>query len=283
MRLRPTRIANADAALPARHRNRRPTNAASAKAREAWPLGKEGSNSASHPYPMRVRTFGNTPLQGRGLPTRNLIPSVRTTVIPRSRRKSNVASRHPRHHSGTANRTLMNAAPSGVLKGASLLEVHALAAAPVAVIRRHVRIAGLHRTKPARLKAFCRHLIEESDGDLATYFNRPTEVVRADLLAQDGVGPETADSILLYAGRHPVFVVDAYTIRIGGRVGLFDTAEYGAVQRFFERRLPRDLARFQEYHALLVAHAKTLCRHADPVCDACPLQSRCDFGRSRKR
>src|SRR2546428_747648 len=103
------------------------------------------------------------------------------------------------------------------------------------------------------------------------------------LLAQDGIGPETADSILLYAGRHPVFVVDAYTIRIGGRIGLFDTAEYGAVQRFFERHLPRDLARYQEYHALLVAHAKTLCRHADPACDACPLQSRCDFGRSRKR
>ena len=169
------------------------------------------------------------------------------------------------------------------LKGAGLLEVHGLAAAPVAVIRRHVRIAGLYRTKPARLKAFCRHLVEESDGDLATYFNRPTEVVRANLLAQDGIGPETADSILLYAGRHPVFVVDAYTIRIGGRIGLFDTAEYGAVQRFFERRLPRDLARYQEYHALLVAHAKTLCRHADPACDACPLQSLCDFGRSRKR
>src|SRR3989441_10932925 len=115
IRLRPTRIANADAALPARHRNRRPTNAASAKAREAWPLGKEGSNSASQPYPMRVRTFGKTPLQGRGLPTRNLIPSVRTTVTPRSRRKSNVASRYPRHHRGTAKSTMMNAPPSVVI------------------------------------------------------------------------------------------------------------------------------------------------------------------------
>src|SRR2546421_4947854 len=153
------------------------------------------------------------------------------------------------------------------LKGAGLLEVHALAAAPVAVIRRHVRIAGLHRTKPARLKAFCRHLVEESDGDLAKYFNRPTEVVRADLLAQDGVGPETADSILLYAGRHPVFVVDAYTIRIGGRIGLFDTAGDGAGQRFFERHPPRDLAPYQEYHALLLGHAETLCPPAGPACD----------------
>src|SRR3989442_6850012 len=133
------------------------------------------------------------------------------------------------------------------LRGAKLLEVRALAAAPVAVIRRHVRIAGLHRTKPARLKAFCRHLVEESDGDLAKYFNRPTEVVRADLLAQDGVGPETADSILLYAGRHPVFVVDAYTIRIGGGIRLFDTAEDGAVQRVFESPPPLHLAPLPGY------------------------------------
>jgi endonuclease-3 related protein len=169
------------------------------------------------------------------------------------------------------------------LRGAGLLGPHALADAPVTVIRRHVRVAGLYRAKPARLKAFCRHLVERWNGDLATYFDRPTEVVRVDLLAQAGIGPETADSILLYAGGHPVFVVDAYTIRIGGRIGLFTTTEYGAVQRFFERHLPRDLARYREDHALLVAHAKTLCRHAAPACDACPLQSLCDFGRGRKR
>ncbi len=169
------------------------------------------------------------------------------------------------------------------LKGAGLLEAHALAAAPVQVIRRHIRIAGLYRAKPARLQAFCRHLVERCDGDLAKYFDRPTEIVRAELLAQAGVGPETADSILLYAGGHPVFVVDAYTIRIGGRLGLFGTTDYRAVQRYFESHIPRDLARYQEYHALLVAHAKTLCRNAAPACDACPLQSLCDLGRGRKR
>src|SRR5256712_3299326 len=132
------------------------------------------------------------------------------------------------------------------LRDAGILEVHALAAAPVAVVRRHVRIAGLHRTKPARLKAFCRHLVEESDGDLATYFNRPTDVVRADLLAQDGIGPETADSILLYAGRHPVFVVDAYTIRIGGGIGRLHTAGDGGGPRGFARHLTRALARYPE-------------------------------------
>ncbi len=164
------------------------------------------------------------------------------------------------------------------LREAGLLDVHALAAASAAAIRRHVRVAGLYRTKPGRIKAFCRHLVDRCDGDLGAYFGRPTAEVRADLRAQDGVGPETADSILLYAGRHPVFVVDAYTVRIGTRLGLFRAREYEAVQRFFESGLPRDVAAYQEYHALLVAHAKALCRPR-PKCRECPLLAACSFGR----
>jgi len=171
----------------------------------------------------------------------------------------------------------------GNLRRAGLLDIRALAEAPIPVIRRHVRIAGLYRTKPARLRAFCRHLLDRSGGDLARYFARPTDVVRADLLDQNGVGPETADSILLYAGGHPIFVVDAYTERIGGRIGLFRTGEYRAIQRYFEQHVPRDLTTYQEYHALLVRHAKTLCRRANPACAGCPVQSLCDFGRRRKR
>jgi endonuclease-3 related protein len=169
------------------------------------------------------------------------------------------------------------------LKRAGLLEVRALAGASVPVIRRHVRVAGLYATKPARLRAFCRHLLDRSGGDLGRYFDRPTDEVREELLAQDGVGPETADSILLYAGGHAVFVVDAYTERIGTRIGLFPIGDYGAIQRYFERRIPRDLATYQEYHALLVLHAKTLCRRANPLCAECPIRSLCDFGRRRKR
>ena len=169
------------------------------------------------------------------------------------------------------------------LKRARLLDVRALAGAPVPVIRRNVRVTGLYRTKPARLRAFCRHLLDRSGGDLAVYFNRPTGIVRADLLAQDGIGPETADSILLYAGGHPIFVVDAYTERIGSRIGLFRTREYAPIQQYFQRRIPRDLATYQEYHALLVRHAKTLCRRTHPACAECPVQSLCDFGRRRKR
>ncbi len=164
------------------------------------------------------------------------------------------------------------------LREADLLDAHALADASVATIRRQVRVAGLYRTKPRRLKAFCRHLVERSDGDLAAYFDRPTAEVKADLLAQEGVGPETADSILLYVGRHPVFVVDAYTVRIGTRLGLFRSELYGPVQRYFEARVPRDVDTYQEYHALLVQHAKRLCR-TRPTCSKCPLRRMCDFGR----
>lgn len=167
------------------------------------------------------------------------------------------------------------------LREAGLLDVHALAAASVPAIRRHVRVAGLYRTKPARLKAFCRHLVDRSGGDLESYFDRPTDAVRADLLAQPGVGPETADSILLYAGRHPVFVVDAYTVRIGTRVGLFTSTEYDGVQRYFRDRVPRDVDGYREYHALLVQHAKTLCR-TRPNCTPCPLRSVCAFGRRQR-
>ena len=166
------------------------------------------------------------------------------------------------------------------LKAAGLLDVRALASASIPVIRKHVKVAGLYRTKPTRLRDFCLHLLARSGGDLRGYFDRPLEAVRDDLLSQAGVGPETADSILLYAGGHAVFLVDAYTIRIGRRVGLFDSDDYDQVQRHFAARLPRDLGMFQEYHALLVAHAKALCRPA-PRCETCPLQDLCDFGTAR--
>jgi len=166
------------------------------------------------------------------------------------------------------------------LKAAGLLDARALASASIPVIRKHVKVAGLYRTKPTRLRNFCLHFLARSGGDLRGYFDRPLEAVRDDLLSQAGVGPETADSILLYAGGHAVFLVDAYTIRIGRRVGLFDSDDYDQAQRHFEAHVPRDLGMFQEYHALLVAHAKALCRPA-PRCETCPLQDLCDFGTAR--
>ena len=103
-------------------------------------------------------------------------------------------------------------------------------------------------------------------------FRTPTAELREQLLAVHGIGPETADSILLYAGGHPVFVVDAYTHRILGRHNLVaGKPDYHAVQSLFERSLPQDPALYNEFHALLVNVGKNWCRKGRPRCEDCPL------------
>ena len=109
----------------------------------------------------------------------------------------------------------------------------------------------------------------------------PLPALREELLGISGIGPETADSILLYAAGHPSFVVDAYTVRIGTRLGLFRTTEYDEAQQHFESHVPRDLDGYREDHALLVTHAKTLCRPR-PRCRECPLLTSCAFGRRQR-
>ena len=166
------------------------------------------------------------------------------------------------------------------LRRAGLLSPEAIAGARIPELRRHVRIAGLYRSKPRRLKRFCARLMEFG-GDLDAFFARPIHVVREDLLSQEGVGPETADSILLYASETPTFLVDAYTVRIARRLGWVDTDAVDSVKSWFEARLPRDLARFREYHALLVRHAVEVCRPR-PRCGECPLNEMCAYYRTRR-
>jgi len=165
----------------------------------------------------------------------------------------------------------------GNLRRAGLLSPGAIARASVPEIRRHVRVAGLYRAKPRRLKRFCGRLMDFG-GDLDAFFARGPAVVREDLLAQEGVGPETADSILLYASETPTFVVDAYTVRLARRLGWIETDDYDAVKGWFEGRLPRDLARYREAHALIVAHGKAVCRPR-PRCGECPLNDLCAYYR----
>ena len=166
------------------------------------------------------------------------------------------------------------------LKREGVLTPHALAAIPLPRLRALVRPAGLYRTKPRRLQAFCRHLVRVAEGDLDRFFARDLKTVRAELLSLDGVGPETADSILLYAARFPTFVVDAYTVRIGRRLGLFDTSRYEVAKAYFEERMTPDLNRYREFHALLVAHGKQICRPR-PRCHVCPLRDVCAYSLRR--
>jgi endonuclease-3 related protein len=122
------------------------------------------------------------------------------------------------------------------------------------------------------IRNFLDWLTRTCDGSLATLFSRPAQEARRELLKIRGLGPETVDAILLYAGRRPFFVADAYTRRILARHGLVPAkAGYAAVQEFLHRHLPADQALFNEYHALLVEAGKRFCRRREPDCKACPL------------
>jgi len=135
-----------------------------------------------------------------------------------------------------------------------------------------IRPSGYFRQKARKLKAFAGFLRECYGGSLLRMFRRPTAELREQLLAVHGIGPETADSILLYAGGHPVFVVDAYTHRILGRHHLTTgKPDYAAVRSLFEMNLPKDAALYNEFHALLVNTGKNWCRKSQPRCGECPL------------
>jgi endonuclease-3 related protein len=135
-----------------------------------------------------------------------------------------------------------------------------------------IRSSGTYRIKANRLRGFVEFLIEEYDASIGRMKREPLERLRQKLLKVKGIGPETADSILLYGLRKPIFVVDAYTKRILLRHGIIpENASYEETQKLFMRHLPQDERLFNEYHALLVHVGKTLCRKA-PKCDICPLK-----------
>jgi endonuclease-3 related protein len=129
--------------------------------------------------------------------------------------------------------------------------------------------------KARRLRAFLGWLGSEHGGSVEAMRRERPERLRERLLSVPGIGPETADSILLYAALHPVFVVDAYTRRVFSRLGLLGGGEsYAEVQRFFTDALPRDAALFNDYHAQIVRLGKDVCR-ARPRCAECPLEDLC--------
>jgi endonuclease III related protein len=155
-----------------------------------------------------------------------------------------------------------------------LLEPARMRRAPQRLLARLARPAGYFNQKSRKLKAFLDFLRTEHAGDLDRLLSQPAEVLRAQLLEVSGIGPETADSIVLYAAGRPVFVVDAYTRRILERHGLLRGKEpYEEVRRRIEAGLPRDPSIYNEYHALLVRVAKDRCRKAAPRCGGCPLEA----------
>ncbi len=163
------------------------------------------------------------------------------------------------------------------LRTAGLLNFGRLYKADENTVAGHIRPAGYFNIKARRLKNFAKFFVEDMRSSWRAFRVMPLEELRERVLAVNGVGPETADSILLYAFNRPVFVVDAYTKRIFSRYGLIENnADYGQAQRFFMEYLA-DAALYNEYHALIVRLAKEHC-HTRPVCAGCPLQKKCRTG-----
>ncbi len=158
------------------------------------------------------------------------------------------------------------------LREAGLLEPKALDRVPPAELEELIRPAGYFRVKARRLRNLLRLVVDRYDGSLEAMFANHPGALREELLAVQGIGPETADSILLYAGKMPVFVVDAYTHRVLSRHGWIDfQADYHEIQDLFHGSLPEDVQLFNEYHALLVRLGKDYCRKRSPRCEDCPL------------
>jgi endonuclease-3 related protein len=135
-----------------------------------------------------------------------------------------------------------------------------------------IRPAGYFNVKARRLKAFIHFLINEYHGSMGRMKNEKLDTLRTKLLNVHGIGPETADSILLYALDKPVFVIDAYTKRALSRHSVINHDEnYERIQDLFHETLKRDTELFNEYHALFVRLGKTYCRKK-PLCDGCPLE-----------
>jgi endonuclease-3 related protein len=173
-------------------------------------------------------------------------------------------------------RAIANLEKAGVLDPDSLHRMDHQALAEL------IRPAGYFNIKARRLKNFVAVLHDEFEGRLENMADWDTESLREVLVSTKGIGPETADSMLLYALERPVFVIDAYTYRITVRLGLaFEDADYYQLQEMFVDNLPADVKLYNEFHALLVGLGKNYCR-PKPKCEPCPLLDQpCPDGQNR--
>lgn len=164
----------------------------------------------------------------------------------------------------------------GNLRGADALSLEKIATLETEQLQQLIRPSGYFRQKAERLQLFCQYLLNQH-GSLEVLLQQPLTAARAELLSLKGIGPETADSILLYAGEQASFVVDAYTRRIFTRLGLLQGDEdYTTIRDLFMQNLPYQAPLFNQYHALIVQHAKEHCLKK-PRCQNCPLAASCRY------
>lgn len=168
------------------------------------------------------------------------------------------------------------------LKQAGILSLEGLRRIPDDRLAELIRPSGYFNAKARKLKAFVERVGNAHNGSLDELFASEIPDLRVELLSIHGIGPETADSIILYAAGKPVFVIDAYTQRIMDRLGLNPApGKYQRLQSLFMDNLPLDERLFNEYHALFVRHGKDVCRKSRPDCPGCCLRDLCRFDRFR--
>jgi endonuclease-3 related protein len=173
---------------------------------------------------------------------------------------------------GNAEKALENLKAAGILSPVGL---HRMSKAEIAAL---IRPSGYFNAKARKLKAFVEMLYQRFGGELEALTVLPADEMRELLLGIHGIGPETADSIVLYAAGKPSFVIDAYTRRIFTRLGVRPEQDtYDGWRSFFMDPLPADAAMFNEYHALIVRHGKDACRKV-PLCSRCVLRDVCATG-----
>lgn len=161
-----------------------------------------------------------------------------------------------------------------VLRSEGLLRVRELVHCDRERLERLIRPSGFYRQKAKRLLCLVEHVVTEHDGDVISMLDQDMHVLRAELLSLPGIGPETADSIILFAAGKPKFVAAAYVSRVLSRTGVLPEVGYYQVQGFVERTIWPDAASYQELYALLVKHARTVCRR-EPRCSVCALADVC--------
>jgi endonuclease III related protein len=168
------------------------------------------------------------------------------------------------------------------LKHNNMLNISDILNTDFNILTEIIKPSGFFNQKAKRLKIISSHLKNNFNSNLDKFFDRKTGIIRNELLSLNGIGPETADSILLYAGDKPVFVVDAYTKRLCERIPLKTKIFYDDIQIFFEKDLSKNFKDkeliniYNEFHALIVKFAKVYCKKK-PSCKSCPLNKNCNI------
>ena len=158
------------------------------------------------------------------------------------------------------------------LRDAGLLNLEKMVELPPALLAEYIRPAGYYNIKAGRLLNLCNCIVQHAAGSVDDFLAQPIEELRPLLLRVKGIGPETADSIILYAANQPVFVVDTYTHRILSRHQIIEEeSDYYTLQDLFMENLELDVGLYNEYHALLVQTGKHFCKKKKPDCTHCPL------------